>query len=301
MSKKFFPVYLLLTGAILFFAFQTQGRNEDNPKSKNEKILRNVGMLLEQGHFSPKKIDDQFSKTVLKRFVEDLDDDKTIFLQSDIDSFKLFESKIDNEIHGERLESFYAISESYTRRLNEVSEYYKTILAKPFDFSKDEEIQLDGDKVNYSKTQAERAEVWRKRLKYLVLTKYSDLIDDREKNKDKVGTLDSLTKQKIVYKADTTLEREARTQVRRQIERYFTTLKNHNTTDELFSSFVNAVTGTMDPHTNYFAPVDSRGFTEMMSGKFYGIGAQLREDQSKIKIASLVTGGPAWKSGELGV
>lgn len=301
MSKKFFPVYLLLTGAILFFAFQTQGRNEDNPKSKNEKILRNVGMLLEQGHFSPKKIDDQFSKTVLKRFVEDLDDDKTIFLQSDIDSFKVFESKIDNEIHGERLESFYAISESYTRRLNEVSEYYKTILAKPFDFSKNEEIQLDGDKVNYPKTQAERAEVWRKRLKYLVLTKYSDLIDDREKNKDKVGTVDSLTKQKIVYKADTTLEREARTQVRRQIERYFTTLKNHNTTDELFSSFVNAVTGTMDPHTNYFAPVDSRGFTEMMSGKFYGIGAQLREDQSKIKIASLVTGGPAWKSGELGV
>ena len=301
MSKKFFPVYLLLTGAILFFAFQTQGRNEDNPKSKNEKILRNVGMLLEQGHFSPKKIDDEFSKTVLRRFVEDLDDDKTIFLQADIDSFKLFESKIDNEIHGERLESFYAISESYTRRLNEVSEYYKTILAKPFDFSKDEEIQLDGDKVNYPKTQAERAEVWRKRLKYLVLTKYSDLIDDREKNKDKVGTLDSLTKQKIVYKADTTLEREARTQVRRQIERYFTTLKNHNTTDELFSSFVNAVTGTMDPHTNYFAPVDSRGFTEMMSGKFYGIGAQLREDQSKIKIASLVTGGPAWKSGELGV
>jgi carboxyl-terminal processing protease len=78
-------------------------------------------------------------------------------------------------------------------------------------------------------------------------------------------------------------------------------LINHNTTDELFSSFVNAVTGGMDPHSNYFAPVDSRGFTEMMSGKFYGIGAQLKEEQSKIKIASLVAGGPAWKSGELGV
>ncbi|MDO9375082.1 MAG: hypothetical protein Q7T76_11720 [Ferruginibacter sp.] len=48
MSKKFFPVYLLLTGAILFFAFQSQGRTEDNPKSKNEKILRNVGKILEQ-------------------------------------------------------------------------------------------------------------------------------------------------------------------------------------------------------------------------------------------------------------
>ncbi len=304
MSKKFFPVFLVLTGTILFLAFQTQGRGgDDNPKSKNEKILQTVGMLLEQGHFSPKKVDDDFSKLVLKRFINDLDDDKTIFLQSDIDSFKRFESKIDNEIHGEKLESFYVLSESYTRRLNEASEYYKTILTKPFDFSKDENIVLDGDKVTYPTTDADRKEVWRKRLKYLVLTKYSDMIEDREKNKNKVetkGVKDSGST-KFVYKADSTIEREAREQVRKQIERYFTTLKNHNKTDELFSSFVNAVTGAMDPHSNYFAPVDSRAFSEQMSGKFYGIGAQLKEDQSKIKIASLVTGGPAWKSGELGV
>lgn len=302
MSKKFFPVYIILTGAIMFFAFQTQGRDDDNPKSKNEKILRNVGMLLEQGHFSPKKIDDEFSKTVLKKFINDLDDDKTIFFQVDIDSFKRFETTIDNEIHGERLESFYSISESYTRRLNEVSQFYKTVLDKPFDFTKNESIVMDGDKLEYPKTPSERAEVWRKRLKYMVLTKYSDMIEDREKNKDrKVVATDSVKTEKFVYKADSTLEREARGQVEKQIERYFTTLKNHNSTEELFSGFVNAVTGTMDPHTNYFAPVDSRGFAEMMSGKFYGIGAQLREDQSKIKIASLITGGPAWKSGDLGV
>ena len=302
MSKKFIPVVLALTGATLFLAVQTQGRNEDNPKSKNEKILRSVGMLLEQGHFSPKKIDDNFSKTVLTRFVSDLDDDKTIFLQADIDSFKRFETRIDDEIHGSPLESFYAMSESYTRRLNEASEFYKTILTKPFDFSKDESIQLDGEKLDYVKTDAERNELWRKRLKYLVLTKYSDMLEDREKNKERHDKgLDTATKEKFVYKADSTLEREAREQVKRQIERYFTTLKNHNTSDELFSSFVNSVTGAMDPHSNYFAPVDSRGFNEMMSGKFYGIGAQLKEDQSKIKIASLVAGGPAWRNGELGV
>ncbi len=303
MSKKYFPVFLVLTGAILFFAFQTQGSADDNPKSKNEKILRNVGMLLEQGHFSPRKIDDAFSKLVLNSFITDMDDDKTIFLQSDIDSFKRFEAKVDDEIHGARLESFYFISESYTRRLNEASEYYKTILNKPFEFSKDEDIELDGKKVNYSTNEAGRKEVWRKRLKYLVLTKYSDMIEDREKNKGKsffkLG--DSTKKENFVYKADSTLEREAREQVRKQIERYFTTLKNHNTSDELFSSFVNSIATSMDPHTSYFAPIDSRGFTEMMSGKFYGIGAQLKEDQSKIKIASLITGGPAWKSGDLGV
>ena len=309
MSKNFFPVFLVLTGTILFLAFQTQGKTEDNPKSKNEKIIQNVGMLLEEGHLSPRKINDDFSKLVMKRFIEDLDEDKTIFLQLDIDSFKRYETKIDDEIHGQKLESFYQISQSYTRRLQQSSEYFKNILSKPFDFTKDENIILDGDKVNYPTTENDKKEVWRKRLKYLVLSRYSDMVDDREKNKlksttntpDTATSKNGVVKEKFVYKADSTLEREARGQVLKQIERYFTTLKNHNTSDELFSSFINAITGAMDPHTNYFAPVDSRGFNEMMSGKFYGIGAQLKEEQSKIKIASLISGGPAWKSGDLGV
>ena len=310
MSKKFLPVLLVLTIASLFVAFQTQGRAGDNPKTKNEKILRNVGLLLEQGHYSPKNINDSFSKQVLNRFVKDLDEDKSIFLQSDIDSFTKYQNRVDDEIHGAKLESFYAINDSYTRRLNQASQYFTDILSKPFDFTKDENIVLDGEKLNYPKTESEKKESWRKRLKYLVLGKYSDMLEDRENNKNKkevlptaadsLGAIGKVTK-KFVYKADSTLEREARDIVKKQIDRYFTTLKTHNTNDELFSSFVNAITGEMDPHSNYFAPVDSRGFNEMMSGKFYGIGAQLKEDESKIKIASLITGMPAWKSGELGV
>ena len=171
MSKKFFPVFLVLTGTILFLAFQSQGKSEDNPKSKNEKIIQNVGMLLEEGHLSPRIINDDFSKLVMKRFLEDLDEDKTIFLQIDIDSFKRFETKIDDEIHGQKLESFYLISQSYTRRLQQSSGYFKNILSKPFDFTKDENIVLDGDKIIFPITENDKKEVWRKRLKYLVLSR----------------------------------------------------------------------------------------------------------------------------------
>ncbi len=304
MNKKFFPVLLVLTIASFFLAFAANGKKEsDVPKSRYEKILRNVGLMLEQGHYSPKKIDDAFSKAVFDRFVKDLDEDKTIFLQADVDSFKKFDAKIDDEIHGAGLESFYFVSSAYTRRLNEASALYQNILSNPFNFSNDETVTLDGEKLPYSANETARKEVWRKRLKYLVLTRYSDMVEEREKNKDKKPVADSITgiAAKFVYKADSTLEREARDQVRKQIERYFTTLKNHNSTDELFSSFVNAVTNEMDPHSSYFAPIESRGFNEMMSGKFYGIGAQLKEEESKIKVASLITGGPAWKSGELSV
>ena len=291
MSKKFIPVVLVLTAASLFVAFQTQGKSDsDNPKSKYTKIIRNVGLLLEQGHYSPKPIDDNFSKVVLKKFIEEMDGDKNIFLQGDIDGFKKFENKIDDEIHGAELLSFFSISEIYINRLKETAGLYNDILAKPFDFTKDEEVMLDREKLNNPKTEAERKDIWRKRLKYQTLDRYYLLLETREKNKDSAN---------FKVKADSTLEREARDAVRKQIDRFFATKMTRENNDENFSTFVNAITGTMDPHTNYFAPVDKRGFDESMKGSFFGIGAQLKEDDGKIKIANLISGGPAWKGGEL--
>ncbi len=293
MSKKFLPVILVLTGASMFLAFSSQGKpDNDNPKSKYAKVLRNVGVLLEQGHYSPRKIDDAFSKIVLKKFIEELDDDRNIFLQPDIEGFRKYENKVDDEIHGADLESFFTINDVYLKRLNETSGLFRDILSKPFDFTKDETVELEQDKLSFPKSEAERKDTWRKRLKYLTLSKYVDMQNDREKNKDKKD---------FVSKPDTTMEREARDAVRKQIERFFATKKTHETTDENFSTFVNAITGTMDPHTNYLPPIDKRSFDESMSGSFFGIGAQLKEDDGKIKIASLITGMPAWKSGEVRV
>jgi carboxyl-terminal processing protease len=292
-NKIFWPVLIILIAASSFVAIQkiqAKGQPGD-PKAKNESILYNMGMLLEQVHYSPRKIDDDFSKLVLTRFENDLDGDKSIFLQSDINAFKKYETKIDDEIHKTApLESFYDISNVYDKRIKEASLLYTDILSKPFDYTKDETVVLDGDKLNFPKSENERKEIWRKRLKYLALSRYTDMLDDRIKNKDKKD---------FVYKADSTLERESRAQVKKQITRYFTTLENHNTEDELFSTFMNAIAKEMDPHTDYFPPVDARSFNEEISGSFFGIGAQLKEDDSKIIIASLITGGPAWKSGQI--
>src|SRR6185312_7985408 len=291
MSKKFIPVLIILILGGLFVGYGVMGRSErnDDPKTKYQKILQNVGIVLEQGHYNPKKIDDKFSQEVLKKYEEDLDPDKYIFLQKDIDAFKKYENRIDDEIHGAHIESFYAISDTYLKRLAEVSASYKEILKHPFDFTKEESLQTDGDKRNYPKTIEERNDYGRKRLKYLVLVRYVDLQEQR----------DSSTNKDSASKADSTLQREAIGIVSKQMDRYFETLKNHNTTDDLFSDFVNSITSTMDPHTTYFAPVDKRSFDEMLSGTFYGIGAQLQEKDGKITIASLITGMPAWKTNQI--
>ena len=306
MSKKFLPIFLVLTAASLFIAYSTQGKNEkDNPKSKYAKVLRNVGIILEEGHYSPKKIDDNFSKTAFKKFIEDLDNAKNILLQSDIDALKKYETKIDDEIHGAEIKSFFDVNEIYLKRLNEASILFNAILAKPFEFTKDEAIQTDVEKLSFPKTIADRTDLWRKYLKYLVLSKFVDMQEEREKSSatKKIfnSVADSINKVPFKAKADSTLEREARDAVRKQMARYFTTKINRENKEENFSTFINAITGSMDPHTTYFAPVDMRSFNEGMSGSFFGIGAQLKDDDGKIKIASLISGGPAWKQGDLKV
>lgn len=290
MSKRFIPVLvaLILGGLFITYAVNGKGENKEEPQAKYQRILRNVGIVLEQGHYSPKKIDDAFSKAVMENFLKTLDPDKYVFLEDDITALRKYETRIDDEIHGAELRSFYEVAKVYNKRLDEAEAIYKDILSKPFDFSKKEVYETDGEKKQYPASTEERYNHSRKRLKYFVLTRLVSLQEERERNKK-----DS------AYKADSTLIREAVEAVSKQTNRFFETLKNHNSQDELFSMFVNTITSYMDPHTNYMAPIDKRTFDEMLSGTFYGIGAQLREQDGRIKIVSLVAGGPAWKNGEL--
>ncbi len=131
MSKKFIPVMLVLMGAGLFIGFKSMGRsenNDENPKIRYAKILRNVGILLEEGHYSPKKINDEFSTAVLKKFEQDLDGEKNIFFRADIDALKKYDTRIDDEIHGAEIESFFEVNNIYLKRLKEVSQIFVPIL-----------------------------------------------------------------------------------------------------------------------------------------------------------------------------
>ena len=153
-SKKSFLIVISFVIAGLFISFQKKHGFYKDPGEKYEKILRNVGMVLEQVHVSPKKIDDAFSKEVFNYFIKELDEDKTIFIQSDIDNLKKYEDKIDDEIHGDsKLESFYAITDVYKKRMNEVSKFYDSLLSKPFDYSRNDSIVLDREKLNFAKTE----------------------------------------------------------------------------------------------------------------------------------------------------
>jgi len=288
---KRLPIVIMMIVAGSFLAFQTLGTGPKNPPNKYEEILRLIGEMLTQAHYSPKDINDDFSKKIFNKYLTDLDPEKNMFLQSDIhDLDSKFGKRIDDEIKGAPVEFFLAAGKVFNTRMEEASAIVNEILAKPFDFKADESVNMDGEKLAYASKQTEIKERWRKKLKYLTLERYADLVDTREKNKGKEG---------FVVKTDTELEKEAREKTRKIIDRMFERFRFKFNDDDKFSVFVNAITTTMDPHTEFFPPVDKRYFDEEMSGRFFGIGASLVYEDGNIKISSIITGSPAWKSQEL--
>ncbi|MDE3253712.1 MAG: tail-specific protease, partial [Bacteroidota bacterium] len=205
-SRKGVVLLAIVLFGGLFFAFKNSGLvGSDILLTQRQRLLAAVGTALEEQHYSPKKIDDDFSSQVFTKFLNEMDGDKSHFLQSDIDQFNKYKFKLDDEIHGEAPVEFVpAVSRVFDQRIKDVMEIYKEILSKPFDFSKEETTVMDGAKLNFVATPAERVERWRKKLKYYTLERYVDLLDQKEKNKGKKD---------FVVKADTTLEREAREKV----------------------------------------------------------------------------------------
>ena len=300
---KFFATLILVGG--LFFAFNTfNATNPESSEVRHRKLLSTVGRLLESEHYSPKVIDDKFSKEVFDAYLKTLDPEKNILLQTDIDSLKVFATTIDDEIHGATIQFEPAANSMYERRAIEVKKIFESIIQNPFDFTTDDSLKMDFDNMGYPKNEAERIQRWNLSIKYKVLDRFVTLIEDRTKHAAAKAIADTskikdTVKDNFVIKSDAALEIEARATVKKSYVKRFSLLEKSFDKEKRFESFLNTITGLMDPHTDYFAPVEKRSFTEQMSGTFYGIGAQLTQDDNGVKIASIQPGGAAWKSGQL--
>ena len=119
LKRKVLPIVLIVLFAGIFWAFQSQGGN-GNSLTTQQKILTTLGTIIEQNHYNPKTINDNFSQQIFKKFLAGVDPDKNIFLQSDINSLKKFESSLDDEIHGATIQFVPAVNEIYAKRMHEV-------------------------------------------------------------------------------------------------------------------------------------------------------------------------------------
>ncbi|MGZ3863987.1 MAG: carboxy terminal-processing peptidase [Bacteroidia bacterium] len=259
--------------------------------SKNQVILDIVMSGLNNAHYEPKKIDDNFSEKFFDLYVKTLDRNKMFLMQADVDNMAKYKTKVDDQIQNETFELFDLSAELITRRISEKESWYKEALSKPFDYAVDEEYETDSDKMQFAKNETEFKNKWRQYLQYQTVARLNELMDAQEKIKAKKDTTTKV-------RPFDSLEVEARTKVMKTMDDYFKRLKKINKKDR-YAAYVNTITAMYDPHTEFFAPKEKKKFDQSMSGQLEGIGARLQQKDDFIKITELVVGGPAYKEGQL--
>ncbi len=266
--------------------FSSKTELQVNQADKYSVIQQAVALVLTEGHLEPKVFDDKTSKDIYKQYLSSLDFNKHFLLQEDVDKLAKFETKIDDQILAGTHQFFDLSDQLIAKRMVETSEIYEGILSEPFDFSVNETIELDNEKVAFASSLDDRKEIWRKYLKYQTLSRLTDLQEEQEKND---------TIEKRSFEA---LEIEARKKVAKSQKSWFVRL-NRLDTDDRFSFYINSITAVFDPHTTYLPPKDKENFDIRFSGKLEGIGAVLREIDASIKVDRIVTGSASWKQGDL--
>jgi carboxyl-terminal processing protease len=286
MKLKYLFAILLVS---VLFIFGSTTPQKDFKKQRI--ILELLNASLNQAHFDPPQIDDEFSKKAYKLYVERIDFNKLFLIQEDIDQLSKFETLIDDEIKNGTFR-FYDLSvEIVEERTKEVEDFYKDILSKPFDFNIDEDYQSDADKYDYAENLDELKEMWRKSLKYQVLSRVYTKMKQQEKALENNDT-------SVVQKSFEELEVKARESVMKSHDEWFRRLSQVENADR-FNVFANSIVGVYDPHTEYFPPKDKENFDIRMSGQLEGIGATLSEKEGYIKVERIVPGSASWKQGEL--
>lgn len=272
---------LLITSCVLY-----QG-----PPTKDELIEDILIENLKGTHYNPQELNDTFSAHVYSLYLKRLDFNKKILLQEDVDKLSAYKYQIDDQVKHNSLEFFNLSMEIVTNRTKEDQQYYRDILSIPFDFTKDESVQLDPEKFGYAAGKAELKESWRKYLKYQVLYRVNDMRNEQEK---------ALAKKDTSYKAKTLdeMESDARKKVLKTQDEVFDRL-NKVDRDDRFTLYLNCLVGVFDPHTEYFRPIEKQNFDMALSGQLEGIGAQLQEKENEIKVSSIVPGSASWRQGKL--
>ncbi|MGB5980620.1 MAG: carboxy terminal-processing peptidase [Nonlabens sp.] len=276
-------------------------------KEKEQLLVNLISHVLKRNHYSPADLTDQFSKDVFDNYIDDLDPGKRYFTAADYEEFKTYEYLIDDQIRDSKVDLFNLTYDRLLQRQKDSEKIYKEIITQPFDFTIDEEINVDYDKLDYAATRAELKERWRKMLKLSVLNNYYDRIQEQEDGEtsdssSQEDSFDDIEGKDIVdtkgTKSLADIEKAARAEVKRSMDENFS-LNDEVERIDYFSLFVNAITAHFDPHTNYFPPRNKDRFDISMSGKLEGIGARLQKKMDYISVLEIISGGPAWKSQEL--
>ncbi|MCF6288064.1 MAG: carboxy terminal-processing peptidase [Proteobacteria bacterium] len=226
--------------------------------------------LLEQLHYKPIKLDDDFSIKILDNYIETLDPNKVYFYAKDIDGFQIYRTQIDDAIKSGDVELAFKIFTLYIQRIQERTSYSLALLEKTFDFNLEEEYIWDREDLPRVTSEKDMNDLWRKKVK-------NDYLNLKLAGKQESKIKDILSKR---YKRIAKRVRESNN-------------------EDVFQYFINSYATLIEPHTAYLAPRTSENFKINMSLSLQGIGALLGTEDDYVVIKKIIKGGPAQKQGQL--
>lgn len=259
---------------------------------KDKLLLDLITYVLAKGHYEPKDINDDFSVSVFEDFIDLLDPTKRYFLEADIVEFEQQKFQIDDQIKNTEIDFFNIVYGRLMQRMADAKVIYKEVLEVPFDYKKEENINIEYDEMVFAADREELKERWRQQLKYATLNTYDSKIahvhEDAETAKEHGHDEDEVEM--------TPLEAEvsARESTKKTLDEFFDFIDDLQRKD-WFVQYINTIVDEFDPHTFYFAPEEKEKFDTSMSGKFEGIGARLQKKPEGAKIVDIISGGPVWR------
>ncbi|WP_024891462.1 carboxy terminal-processing peptidase [Luteimonas huabeiensis] len=232
------------------------------------------GLLSDSRYaYRPRQLDAAMERDILKRYLESLDPGKMFFTAADVARFEPLAPKLGDAIRKGQLEPSIAMFVLYKERVDERVAYARGLLDQDiFDFTADDRWEYDREDAPWPADSAALDAVWRQSVRndWLRLK-----LAGREPE-----------------------------QIRETLDRRYRNLATRIAQlngEDAFQSFLNAYTGSIDPHTSYFNPRSTQLFNQSMSLSLEGIGAQLQPQDDVIVIRELIPGGPAALSGKFKV
>lgn len=240
-------------------------------EAQHSTAAKRVAFRFTRFHYKHINLNDEFSQRIFTRYLELLDFNKNIFTQQDLDGFKQWPIELDDQLKDGKNDIAFAVYNLSLERRYERYQYALSLLDSEMAFDTDESIELDRSKAEWPTDAEQLNELWRKRVKY-------DALNLKLADKTWPEIKETLAK------------------------RYNNAIKRLTQThsEDVFQLYMNAFAREVDPHTSYLSPRSAEQFRSEMNLSLEGIGAVLQMEDDYTVINSLVAGGPASKSNQLG-
>lgn len=224
------------------------------------------GLLSDSRYaYRPRAMDATMSSEVFDGYFENLDAGKLFFTREDVSRFEPLRSGMGAAVRNGDIAPALEIFALYKTRVAERTQYARNLLAQDiFDFSGNDRWEYDRKDAEWAADASELDTLWRQSVRN-----------------------DWLRLQ---------LAGKTPEEIRKTLDRRYLNMGNTVASlndEDAFSSFLNAYTGAIDPHTDYFNPRAARLFNQNMSLSLEGIGAQLQKQDDVVVIREVIPGGPA--------